>query len=341
MDTKPLNLLLKRMRRVDQVVVLPHNNPDPDALAAAMALRYLLIEEGRLACRLEFGGIIGRAENKALARYLGISDEPSKSVASSGGLTEGMVLIDTQPGTGNVKLLTGVQVLAVIDNHTQLPGTESVPYTDLRPDYGAVSTVLVEYFQMVDRVLPTPLATALFYGIKTNTLGLSRNASPQDANAYYSLQPQVDVGALGKIEQARVPVDYFKSFDLGLRSARLYNGLVFSDLGEMAYPDLTAEIADLLLRLEQANWVVCIGVHQNTLMVSVRTRRRKFNAEQLALVLARDVGTAGGHGTIAGGQIPLVDMEHKLLQRLLTQRALKFVGLPPDSQSTPLLLNSS
>ena len=105
---------------------------------------------------------------------------------------------------------------------------------------------MTEYLRAAG-VEPAPkLATALFYGIKTNTMGLGRAASPADVAAYFYLQPRIDVEALVEIERAQVPADYFKSFAATLQAARAYDGVVISYLGSMAYPDLAAEMADIL-----------------------------------------------------------------------------------------------
>ena len=89
------------------------------------------------------------------------------------------------------------------------------------------------------------MATALLYGIKTDTMGLTRNASPADAAAYFYLQPKIDADALIEIERAQAPIDYFKSFDVALRAARVYEGVIISYMGLMVYPDLAAEMADV------------------------------------------------------------------------------------------------
>jgi nanoRNase/pAp phosphatase (c-di-AMP/oligoRNAs hydrolase) len=218
----------------------------------------------------------------------------------------------------------------------KLPQSLNPAFIDIRPEAGATATLLADYFQAAGVPLSPTLATALFYGIKTNTMGLSRNAGPADAAAYYFLQPQIDVEALGKIEQARVPPHYFKTFDAALRKAHLYKNLVFSDLGLVDYPDLTAEMADWLLRLEQAHWVVCVGIHHHVLIISVRTRRRRDNAEKLVLAIVNSEGVAGGHGTIAGGQIALAGRRGDALVPLLTQRALLALKLPPDTPGISL-----
>ena len=70
-----------------------------------------------------------------------------------------------------------------------------------RPGLGSTSTILTQYLQAANVEPPLPLATALFYGIKTITMGLSRDTSSADAAAYSYLQPRIDVAALAKIEQ--------------------------------------------------------------------------------------------------------------------------------------------
>lgn len=326
--------LLQAVGNVDKLLILTHNNPDPDALAAAVVFQHLLALKAGLSCQIAFGGIIGRAENKALARYL---DTPfSAQGLLTQAATQPLALVDAQPDAGNVIIPATANVLVVIDAHTLLPSSSVASFVDVRPHYGATATILVEYFQMAGITLPPSLATALFYGIKTNTMGLSRNTSPADAAAYNYLQPRIDVEALGQIEQARVPPQYFRTFDAALRSARLYDELVFSNLGTINYPDLTAEMADLLLRLERARWVVCVGVFQQTLMISIRSGRRRENAEQLAQALVQDRGSAGGHGTIAGGQIPLQDQDIRELNDQLVQQALQTLNIPPETTGTPL-----
>jgi hypothetical protein len=118
----------------------------------------------------------------------------------------------------------------------------------------------------------------------------------------------------------------------------MYDGLVISYLGVMSYPDLAAEIADILLRLEKAQWVVCTGVYEGALILSVRTRSEEHTAEELvqAIIVAGE-GSAGGHGTMAGGQILLGDTGVEQTVRLVGRRALRHVGIPPEVAGVPLI----
>ena len=196
---------------------------------------------------------------------------------------------------------------------------------------------MTEYLRAAG-VEPAPkLATALFYGIKTNTMGLGRAASPADVAAYFYLQPRIDVEALVEIERAQVPADYFKSFAATLQAARAYDGVVISYLGSMAYPDLAAEMADILSRLEGTRWVICMGAYKGDLILAVRTRSRRGGAGQLVREVVGARGTAGGHGTKAGGQVPLQGEDQGEVARQLGQRALQHLKVPPEVVGKPLI----
>jgi nanoRNase/pAp phosphatase (c-di-AMP/oligoRNAs hydrolase) len=163
------------------------------------------------------------------------------------------------------------------------------------------------------------------------------NTGPADAAAHLYLQPRVDTQALAEIEYAQVPASYFKSFDATLQAARVFDGFVVAYVGLMAYPDLAAEMARLLLRLEKSLRVVCMGVHRDVLILSVRTQSPTDGAGKLVQAIVAGEGSAGGHGTMAGGQIPLGDRcaEQKVV--LLSQRALQHLGIPLETAGEPLV----
>ena len=212
----------------------------------------------------------------------------------------------------------------------------AVQFIDIRPELGATSTILVEYLQAAGLEPTSPLATALFYGIKTNTMGLGRNASPADTAAYLYLQSRIDAEALAKIEHVQVPANYFRSFEAALRAARIYGDVVISYLGAMDYPDLTAEIADLLLRLEGSQWVICAGLYEDLLIMSVRTRNRR-GAGRLIQAIVQDQGRCGGHGSIAGGQVPLHGQDPEQLAYELSRRAFPYLDIAAEEVGTPLV----
>jgi nanoRNase/pAp phosphatase (c-di-AMP/oligoRNAs hydrolase) len=335
MTREKLEKLYASASGAGRLFILPHNDPDPDAIASAVALHYLLAQRLGMESSIVYQGIIGRAENRALVRYLDHPLEPLTKAHSA--QQRCLALIDTQPGAGNITLPLGARVVLVIDHHAWRAETATSDFADVRPELGATSTILNQYLQAAGVEPPSPLATALFYGIKTVTMGLSRNSGPDDAAAYAYLQPRIDVEALAKIEHAQVPVDYFRSFGAALRAARMYDGLIFAFMTVLGYPDLAAEMADVLLRLEKAQWVICLGVYQEALILSVRTRSREHTAEELVQAIVAGEGSAGGHGKMAGGQIPLRNRNAKEKVRLLRRRALQYLGIAPGGAGQPLI----
>jgi nanoRNase/pAp phosphatase (c-di-AMP/oligoRNAs hydrolase) len=334
METQ-LARLLELVEGVGSMLILPHNDPDPDAIASALALRTLLAETAGIRAEIAYRGIIGRAENRALLRYL---DYPLRRLNSLDlRRVWPIALVDTQPGTGNNALPAHVAPTLVFDHHPWREETARAGFADVRTELGSTSTMMVGYLQAAG-VQPAPsLATALFYGIKTDTLGLVRGTGPADVAAYVYLQPWIDVDALVEFERANVPAEYFARLDAALHAARIFGSLIVSHLGPMQNPDLAGEMADLLLRLQGIRWAICTGTYQGNLILGVRSQSRRIGAGQLVRATAGGEGTAGGHGTMAGGQIPLSGRDPEQLSAVLVRRALVHLGISESTAGKKLL----
>ena len=329
-----LDSLFEAINGANRVLILPHNDPDPDAIASAVALRYLLAEKWGIEGYIAYRGIIGRAENKALVRYLG---HPLHWLTGSD-LRQSVpiALVDTQPGAGNNALPPESPVAIALDHHPWRESTAVARFADVRPELGATSTILTGYLQAADLDLPPSLATALFYGIKTDTMGLGRGATSDDIAAYFYLQPGIDIEALVQIERAQVPVEYFEKLATTLQAAQIYDNVIISYVDSMNRPDLAAEMADLLLRLEGIEWVICMGTYEDNLILAVRTRSRWGGAETLAQGIVGDRGSAGGHGAMAGGQVPLEQDPPEALAQQLGKRTLQYLKIAPQTMGKPL-----
>jgi nanoRNase/pAp phosphatase (c-di-AMP/oligoRNAs hydrolase) len=331
---RPLNQLLDLLAGARSVLILPHNDPDPDAIASAVGLRHLLAQRLGLEAQVAYQGIIGRSENKALVRFLG---RPLKQLSEADlRRASHIALVDTQPGAGNNPLPAGRPPSIVLDHHAWRDESALAPYCDVRPEQGATSTIVTEYLQAASIEPSEVLATALFYGIKTDTMGLGRGAGLGDVAAYYYLQPLVDIEGLAEIERAQVPASYFKSFVTAIQAARVYGQVMLCFVGSMSYPDQAAEIADILSRLEGVQWVLCMGSYNDSLILAVRSRSRRAGAGQLVQAVVGDLGMAGGHGTMAGGHVPLHGADAALMAERLGQKMLACLKVPPTTPSVAL-----
>jgi nanoRNase/pAp phosphatase (c-di-AMP/oligoRNAs hydrolase) len=329
-----LKRLLDAVAEATHVTILLHENPDPDAIGAGLALGHLLTQKRQVEAEIVYYGTIGRPENKALIRYL---NAPLQELPEGAPLPSGPIaMVDTQPGRLSSQLQEDNLPAIVIDHHGQ-EGASQAAFSDIRPSIGSASTILTGYLQAAELEIPERLATALFYGIRTDTKNLSRNATPEDSSAYYALLPLVDAETLAEIEQAVVPTSYFRNLALAMQRARVYGNLIVCDLGRLDYPDLTAEVAELLLRLEEIKWVVCFGTYQNRLHFSTRSRAGEARADQLAQAIAGSEEAAGGHETFAGGLMILNGRGSNKIARQIRERAMAFLGLPMRLSGRPLV----
>ncbi len=333
MDAR-LELLLRAVSGETKILILPHNDPDPDAIASAVALQHLLAEKAGVEGHIAYKGIIGRAENQALVRYL----DHSFPRLTSSDLRQAwpIALVDTQPGMGNNALPAHVVPTLVFDHHPWREATAAATFADVRTELGSTSTILVEYLQAAGVEPAPPLATALFYGIKADTMGLVRGVNPADVAAYLYLQPWIDVDALVEIEHAQVSTKYFEQLDVALHAARIYDDVLISYLGRMRRPDMAGEMADFFLRLERVCWAICMGAYRGELILAVRSRKRQGGAGRLVQTVVGDQGTAGGHGIMAGGQVPLRGADAEHMAKEYIQRVLHYLEAPVDL-GVPLL----
>ncbi|HXJ35852.1 MAG TPA: DHHA1 domain-containing protein [Candidatus Eisenbacteria bacterium] len=323
--------LLRVLDRPGPLVIVPHDNPDPDAMASAVALKYIVGHQLRKDAYIALGGIVGRAENRAMRTYLNIKLAPVSEVRFDADVQ--VALVDTQPGRPNNSLPEGVVPTAVIDHHPAYAEYPGVSFLDLRDEYGATSTILTEYLRESRLEIEPKIATALFYGINSETQDLGREATAADIEASHFLYPYTNKRRLAKIENARVPREYFRVFREAIDRAALYDHkVVVSLLGDVQYPDMVAEVADFLLRLDEAEWSAAIGAYNGCLYCSVRTTDRDTNAGDL---LQRVLGSksAGGHDMIAGGRIPLgADPADRLKAACeVRTRLLEALGVDPES----------
>ena len=330
-----LAAMLSVLDRPGPLIILPHDNPDPDALASAAVLKYFACTLLKKEARIVLGGIVGRAENRAMLTYLNITLVPVNEVSFDGDAQ--VALVDTQPGRSNNSLPEGVTPAVVIDHHPAYADYAGVPFLDLRDQYGATSTILTEYLRESKLEIEGKIATALFYGIAAETQDLGREATPADIDASHFLYPYANKRRLAKIENARVPREYFRVFREAIDRAVLFDRVVVSMLGEVRYPDMVAEVADFLLRLDQVEWAAAIGTFNGCLHCSVRTIDREVNAGDL---LQRVLGSksAGGHDQIAGGRIPVPEdpAARERIAATVRQRFLDAVGVQ-DGCGRPLV----
>jgi len=330
-----LDLLQGALDGAPRVWVLVHDSPDPDAMAGGWCARGIIGERFGLECEVVYGGVIGRPENRAMVELLEIPLWHIESISPEP--EDRFVTVDTQPGFGNNALPKGATVAAVIDHH---PPSEpvSAPLVDVRPDYGAVGTMLAEYAVAAGLPLTGPLSTALAYAILTETSDLGREVSEADLKLYTQLLPRVDHKLLGRLRHPRMERDFYATLHRGLLQARLHRDVVACHLGAVGNVDEVARLADILNALAGSRWVLCTGVYAGVMILSLRTSDQQCNAGRVLERAVGHRGGAGGHGMVAGGQVPMPDEKDRdALEQKLTGSVLAELGYDKNAPFEPLL----
>ena len=281
-----------------RVLVMMQDDPDPDAIASALALRAVLGRTKATAPIATFGRIT-RPENRAMIRLLEIDVEHIDPAAVAG--YDAVAMVDVQPGFFEERIR---DVALVIDHHPE-EGPVAARIKDIRPSYGATSTILTQYLRAVEAKIPQRLATALLYGIKADTRYLERGTTRADVDAFGFLHPLANHNALRRIERPDLPNAALDTLALGIARRQLAGGVLYTHLGRVGYPELVAQFADLFLQVEGAEWSVVSGIVNEELHISVRNVGYVRGAGEVMRAAFGDLGGAGGHRTMAKAVIPV------------------------------------
>jgi len=327
-----LEAVLGICQRPGRILVLMQDNPDPDALASAAALRDLVYLRLKKRLTIGYGGTCGRAENRAMMAVLRI--DARRLTLAQLPRYKTICLVDAQPNAGNNILVPSRPPEIVIDHHL-LPKKRTwiAEFADVRPGYGATSTILYEYLLAGGVKLSANLATALFYGIQSDTQDLGREAGLADVRAYRDLFLLADKKKLAHIHRAPVPADYFKMLGAGIDHCVVAGSTVISYIPACHNVDMIAEVADFLIRLEGMRTAVCYAVYEDKIHLSARAVDARGNvARRMKQVVSR-LGTGGGHRAMAGGQVAIEgDVERRLA--FVHARILK--SFAPNKEPVPL-----
>ena len=214
--------LLNAMAGYEQVLVVTHDNPDPDAIASGWALRWLITEKLGKPARLIGGGAIVRAENRHMVKLLAPPIELVDEIEVDEHTAT--VLVDCASTMSNHLLChCRLKPIAVIDHH-QLHGSQQrLAFCDIRPHVAASATIVASYLKDEHLEPPSDLATALLYGIQTETQGSETHYTPLDRRIVTWLVKYADPGKLAEIQNAPLTREYFSDLVLALQSTFAYD----------------------------------------------------------------------------------------------------------------------
>jgi nanoRNase/pAp phosphatase (c-di-AMP/oligoRNAs hydrolase) len=285
----------------EKVGILLQPDPDPDGIASGIALRAVLGRKSPTAPLISFGAV-KRPENRAMVAALGIDVR----IVTPAELEEfdGLALVDVQPPVfGESPPARVLSVDVVIDHHPERGGYDTV-LGDIRTAYGATSSILTEYVRAANIEVRPRLATALLYGIKSDTQLLGRETSRDDIRAFAFLHALHSPALLRRIERPALPIDGLRALGRALGATQVEDGIHLLVLGRVR-EDVIPQVADLGLQAEGAEWSIAAGLVAGDLVFSVRNVGYVRAAGEVVRAVVERLGVGGGHRTMAKGIIPL------------------------------------
>jgi nanoRNase/pAp phosphatase (c-di-AMP/oligoRNAs hydrolase) len=299
-------LNIKKVERIrslfgdgEKIHILLQHDPDPDAIGSALALRELL-GRNRATTPIVTFGTITRPENLAMINLLDIQidrivpDELHKDGAR-------LAMVDVQPPYFEQPL---GRVDLVVDHHPKRINFKS-RFADLRSGYGSTATIFTEYLRAAAMEPSQRLATALLYGIKTDTLFLERGSNLADLSAFNYLYPIANKAMIARIERPALPREDLEAMGRALSRLQIDNGVAVIHLGEVNREDVIPQIAEFCLQIEDVDWAVVSGLVHERVVISVRNVGYVKSAGEIMKKLYDDIGSAGGHRAMAKAVVPL------------------------------------
>jgi nanoRNase/pAp phosphatase (c-di-AMP/oligoRNAs hydrolase) len=288
---------LRLFKGNDRVLILI--NPDPDSMASALAVKRLLWKRAKRVV-IAYIGEIRRLENLAMVDLLRIPMVKIEKVDPERFACR--ILVDSQPyHSETFKRFT---YDAIIDHHPKA-GNWNAPYVDIRPEYGATATILLEYLREAGVKPSMKLATALLYAIKTDTANFERDATEEDARQFRYLFRYANMNRLQKIEKSELRVADLRHFQTALDNRTIRKNRIYAHVNQIPSPDICVQIADFFMRVYGIGWSFVSGVCGDKLIIIIRNDGYRKDAGRLATVAFGAFGSAGGHRGAARAEIDI------------------------------------
>ena len=289
-----------------ELAIFLQDNPDPDALASGLTLKYIC-NCYNVESTLYYGGNISRQNNKALINLLNIdlvntkTKEAVMEIVRSAGK---IALIEASIPSRNNVLPVDVTPNLIIDHHQVDTNLVKGDFVDIQPNIGATSTIMTKYIRQLNIKPDVTLATALLYGIRTDTKAFTRNATSDDLNAASYLSPLADTNILNQLEYPPMGLETLDIIGRAIRNKEIRGSYLASFVDFINDRDALPQAAEMMLQLEGIYTVLVFGINDDKVQLSARSRDTRVN---LGLILQSAFGelNTGGHATMAAGTINL------------------------------------
>jgi nanoRNase/pAp phosphatase (c-di-AMP/oligoRNAs hydrolase) len=313
--------------------IITHKNPDPDAISSAVALAEIAKHANpkSLTTRIFYEGNIGHQENRTFVNLLDIKMEHLTPDALA--QCTYIAMVDCSGPGSNNDVPPQTKINIVLDHHRDGKFTPAQgAFTDIRPGVGATASILTQYLQELDVPVDKRVATALLYGIRTDTKEFKRNVTPQDLSYAGFLLPLTDSDLLDKIMSPSMSQETLDVIGNAISKRKIQSGYLFSNVGYVMNRDALPQAAEILITLEGVNTALVYGITDNAIVISARNRDIRLHIGNALSEAFGEMGDAGGHPNMGAASLPLhyfgkVEDKGRLLEIVIEPVLKKFRNL--------------
>lgn len=339
-DTKSRAVeLVSLMDDTKRVAVVCHDNPDPDCIASALAVRSIATNVGVENVDILYGGEVSHQQNRSFVNLLGVSmsrlEDNDLSTYDIVGFVD-----HSQKGENN-PVSEDTTIDFVVDHHPPENGIDAT-VVDVREEFGATTTILVEYLRELEITPETDIATALLFAIRTETLEYLRGTTPMEYEASKYLHELTDIDLLDRMTNPAFTPETLDTIGEAVLGREVRASSLVSGVGVITERDALPQAADYLMRLEGVSTVLVFGIVDDKIDISARSKDSRVNLDQVMRDAFGDVGSGGGHRDMAGAQIPLgvfsdmAEADEKMIELVsgtVKKRFFSAMNLQEDEES--------
>lgn len=319
-----LDELIHNINR-EHVYIQTHNFPDPDAIASAFGLQQLLKYRG-VEAKICYKGKIDRYNTGKLRELMEIELLDLEQFSPFLREEDEIILVDAQKGNSNIIDMCGNEIICI--DHHPLNERYHYRFQDIRPEIGACASIIAQYFFENNIPMDRRIATTLTYGIRTDTLNLSRGVSKMDMEMLYRMYDLCDGEIIHMLENRSLYFEDLLVYSKAISSIEVHENISFADTGADCPEALIASVSDFMLALVEVSFSVVYSLKKDGIKLSVRSEGSSMDAGKIIAKALEGVGSGGGHASMAGGFIPFngSQQEANLLMSGVKERFIETIG---------------
>ena len=308
-----LDNLLSKIKG-NHVYIQTHNFPDADAIGSAFGLQYLLKQSG-ISSTICYGGKIDRSCILKVLEALNIELYNIKDITPIP--DSQTILVDTQTGNSNLPIC--LQNASICIDHHPIFEENAYDYTDISPENGACASIIASYFIEAGYKMQQNIATAILYGIKIDTLNLTRGVSELDLDMFYNTFKMVDLELVRSFDMSTLQLTDLSSYAYAINNIHTNCDISFANTGIDCPEALIANISDFVLSLAEISLSIVYSKRADEgIKLSIRSDSQKYDAGLIINQALKGIGNGGGHASMAGGFVEFEDNPNYTYEELVS-----------------------